>query len=88
MWIFALFPSLLMQGYVQAMQKNWGNFYHAYVEFCFVTLATGARLCTNDAKNWGNFYHAYVEFCFLPLASKYFRDAKYPCGILLSSPRY
>ena len=70
-----------LTGGCQVLQKNWGNFDHAYVEFCFVALATDARLCTGDAKNWGNFYHAYVEFCFLPLASKHFRDAKYPLTV-------
>ena len=37
-----------LRGGLPGDAKNWGNFYHAYVEFCFVPLATDARLCTGD----------------------------------------
>ena len=41
----------LPEGGLPGNAKKWGNFDHAYVEFCFVALATDARLCTSDANN-------------------------------------
>ena len=64
--------------------KNWGNFYHAYVEFCFVPLAADARLCTNHAPKMGKLFITPMwKFCLVPLAT----DARLCAGDEISLNR-